>query len=423
MNSSVSRIVPTPLDEFDFRDIVRAGDTIGWPQGVGEPLGLTQRLVAQRHSLPRPRLLFGLTSSPTLRPELVDGFTFSAFNGAGTNRRMSGLTEIIPAHISTIPRLLRSRSVPLDIALIRVRPLPDGRVTTGSVSDFTQSLVAAARCVIAEVDERLPLTGDDAILPSEAIHFFVTAGPDEVLMPDPEPTAAEILVARNVAAFIPDGATVQLGVGTMPVAVARALMNHRDLGVHSGVISDIYVELVERGAVTNARKGIDVGRCVTGGLFGTRTLLDWCDGNPTIAMRRAEHTHSQAVMSQLHAMHSINAALEIDLTGQANAEEVKGRYLGAVGGQPDFVRGAQLSPGGRSIMALPSTTTDGTLSRIVATLGGPVTTARSDVDVVITDQGVADLRGCSLTERMRRLIAVAHPDFRQELRAAARLGE
>ena len=128
-------------------------------------------------------------------------------------------------------------------------------------------------------------------------------------------------------------------------------------------------------------------------------------------------------MSQLHAMHSINAALEIDLTGQANAEEVKGRYLGAVGGQPDFVRGAQLSPGGRSIMALPSTTTDGTLSRIVATLGGPVTTARSDVDVVITDQGVADLRGCSLTERMRRLIAVAHPDFRQELRAAARLGE
>jgi acetyl-CoA hydrolase len=336
---------------------------------------------------------------------------------------MSGLTEIIPAHISTIPRLLRSRSIPLDVALIRVRPLPDGRVTTGTVSDFTQAMVAAARYVIAEVDERLPITGQDAILPAEAIHCFVMAGPDEVLMPDPTPTATELAVAQNVAAFIPNGATVQLGVGTMPVAVARALLSHRDLGVHTGVISDAYVALVESGAVTNGRKRIDVGLTVTGGLFGTRTLLDFADGNPTIAMRGAEHTHSQAVMAQLHAMHSINAALEIDTTGQVNAEEVKGRYLGAVGGQPDFVRGAQLSQGGRSIMAIPSTTPDGQISRIVARLGGPVTTARADVDVVITEQGVADLRGCSLSERTRRLIAIAHPDFRQDLRTAARRRE
>ncbi len=180
---------------------------------------------------------------------------------------------------------------------------------------------------------------------------------------------------------------------------------------------------MDSGAVTNARKNIDAGLTVTGGLFGTRILLDHADGNPAIAMRSSEHTHSQAVMARLHALHTINSALEIDITGQVNAEEIGGRYLGAVGGQLDFVRGAQLSPGGRSIIALPSTTPDGKLSRIVQRLGGPVTTARSDVDVVITEHGVADLRGCSFTERTRRLTAIAHPDFRNDLRAAARRGE
>jgi acyl-CoA hydrolase len=171
------------------------------------------------------------------------------------------------------------------------------------------------------------------------------------------------------------------------------------------------------GAVTNAAKGIDAG-----GLFGTRILLDHADGNPAIALRSADHTHSQAVMAQLHALHSINSALEIDTTGQVNAEAIGGRYIGAVGGYADFVRGAQLSPGGRSIIALPSTTPDGALSRIVARLGGPVTTARGDVDVVITEHGVADLRGCTLSERTHRLIAIAHPDFRGDLRAAAHKG-
>ena len=416
-------LAPTPLEAFDFTAIVHPNDTIGWPQAIGEPLGLTRRLVAQRDSLPHPSLFFGMGSSRTLTPELAESFTFRALNGAGTNRRISSRSEIIPAHVSAIPRLLRSKSLPLDITLIRVRPLPDGSFTTGPVADFTQAMVAAARCVIAEVDARLPVTGQDAILPASAIHHFVTAGADEVLMPDPEPTATEIAVAAHVAAFIPNGATVQLGVGTLPVAVARALVHHHDLGIHSGVISDSFVALMDSGAITNARKNIDVGLTVTGGLFGTRILLDHADSNPAIAMRSSEHTHSQAVMARLHALHSINSALEIDTTGQVNAEAIGGRYLGAVGGQPDFVRGAQLSPGGRSIIALPSTTPDGKHSRIVASLGGPVTTARSDVDVVITEHGVADLRGCSFSERTRRLIAIAHPDFRQDLRAASRRGE
>ncbi len=420
MSMTLSRSKPLPADEFDFRDVVREGDTVTWPQAIGEPLALTQRLVAQVAELPKLSLFFGMSSSRTLSAELAKYFTLFALNGAGSNRRLSGLTDIVPAAVSTIPALLRSRRIPVDVTLIRVRPLPDGRYTTGTVSDFSKAMVEAARCVLAEIDHRLPITGQDAVIPAEAIHHFVLAGPDEVLMPDPEPSLTETAVAARVAAFIPDGATVQLGVGTLPVAVARALRDHRELGVHSGVISDAYVDLVERGAITNARKGIDAGLTVNGGLFGTKRLLDHADGNPTIAMRSSDHTHSVHIMAQLLNFYSINSALEIDLTGQVNSEEAGGRYLGAVGGQLDFVRGAQLSPGGRSILALPSTTPDCKVSRITSRLGGPVTTPRSDIDVVITEHGVADLRGASFSERTRRLIAIAHPDFRDDLRAASR---
>ena len=412
---------PLSLADFDFRSILREGDTVGWPQAIGEPLGLTARLIEQREQLKHPRLFFGLGASKTLTPELTAHFDFLALNGAGTNRRVSSVSDIIPTHVSTVPALLRSGRIKVDVALIRVRKLPDGRLTTGSVADFTQAMVEGARVVVAEVDERLPITGQDAILPASAVHHFVAAGPDQVWMPDPEPSAVENAVAANVAGFVPNGATVQLGVGTMSVAICRALLNHRDLGVHSGVVSDVFVDMVESGSVTNARKGIDVGLSVTGGLLGTKRLIDFCDNNPSVAMRSTEYTHSPVVMSRINQLYTMNGCIEIDLTGQVNSEIAGGRYLGAVGGQLDFVRAWQVSPGGRSVLSLPSVTPDGKISRIAAKLTTSVTTPRSDVDVVITEHGIADLRGCSFSERARRLIAIAHPNFRDELRAAARL--
>jgi acetyl-CoA hydrolase len=242
-------------------------------------------------------------------------------------------------------------------------------------------------------------------------------------MPDPQPSKVEVAVARHVASLVPDRATVQLGVGTLPVAVARALGGHRDLGVHSGVVSDVLVDLVEQGVVTNAYKGRDAGRTVTGGLFGTQRLRDFAQQSGSIDMRSVEYTHHIGVTASLAQFHSINSAIEVDLSGQANAEVAADRYLGAVGGQVDFVRGGSASVGGRSIIALPSTTPDGRHSRIVATLQGhPVTTARSDVDVIVTEYGVAHLRGCSLRERARRLLAIAHPDHREALIRALRDG-
>lgn len=411
--------MPVLSSNFDFSPHLREGDVVTWLQGTGEPLGLTQRLVAARHGLPPLELFIGMLSSKTLRPEHADRFRFRGLNGAGAARTLTAanLLNIVPAHVSCVPSLLRSRAIRVDVLLLRVRPhTKPGFYTAGVMVDFLPAMVRAARCVIAEIDERLPITAQDALVAAEDIDVLTECDADEVLIADPDPTDTDMRVAAHVAGLIPDGATIQLGVGGLPVAVCRALEHHKDLGVHSGVISDIIVDLVEKGVVTNARKGMDAGRIVTGGLFGTRRLMKFADGNDMIAMRASDYTHNQQVLARLPNLYSVNSGVEVDLTGNVNSEIAAGRYLGAVGGQADFVRGAVASSGGRSIMALPSTTPDGKHSRIVASLEGrPVTTTRADIDIVVTEYGVADLRGRSFSERAERLRAIAHPDFRDRL--------
>ncbi|WP_020656114.1 acetyl-CoA hydrolase/transferase family protein [Massilia niastensis] len=410
---------PIPLSRLRLAEFVRPGDVVAWPQGPGEPLALTEALVAQRAELDSPCLLFGLTQSDTLRPELAEHFRFRALNGAGTSRRVTALADIVPCHVSTIPALLRGGQLRVDVALIQVKPLADGRFTLGVIADFTQALVQQARVVIALVNPALPAMAGDACVQAADIDVLVESDERVIDMPDPEPSVVEREVARQVAELIPDRATVQLGVGTLPVAVAQALSGHRELGVHSGVISDVFVDLVEGGVVTNAHKGRDAGRAVTGGLFGTRRLRDFAVSSGLVDMRSVEYTHNLAVTARLSQFHTINSAIEIDLSGQANAEVAGGRYLGAVGGQVDFVRAGVASSGGRSIIAFPSTTPDGRHSRIVASLGmRPVTTARSEVDVIVTEYGAAHLRACPLQERARRLIAIAHPSHREALSRA-----
>jgi acetyl-CoA hydrolase len=417
----MGKVKAGPVSAPDFAALLRPGDVVSWPQGTGEPAGLTHRLVAQRHALKDVSLFIGMMSGDTLLPGQADGFRIRALNGAGSNRRLAaaGLLDIVPVPVSTVPRLLRSREIAVDVALIRVRPAAEsGWYTTGVIADYTQALVSAARCVIAEIDERLPLTAQDALIAAEDIDVLVQADGAAVVMDDGEPSAIEMQVAEQVAARIPDGATLQLGIGGLPVAVCRALQGHRHLGVHSGVVPDAIVDLVRCGAVDHTRKGADAGLMVTGGLFGGERLYRLADANAAVAMRSVEYTHNPAVMAGINQLHAINSAIEVDLSGQANAEVAGGRYIGAVGGHGDFVRGAQVSSGGRSIIALPSTTPDGRHSRIVASLAGrPVTTVRADMDWVVTEYGLAELRGCSLAQRAQRLLAIAHPAFRERLAA------
>jgi len=405
-----------PLSRLHFKDILHPHDVIAWPQGPGEPLALTEALVAQREELESPELMFGLTQSNTLRPELSENFRFRALNGAGTSRRVTAMADIIPCHISSINMLIRGGDLRVDVVLIHVKPLPEGNFSLGVICDFTHAMIRRARVVIALINPALPGMGGDACVDSEDIDLFVESDDRIIDLPDPEPLGVEREVAKQVAALIPNRATLQLGVGTLPVAVAQALSGHRDLGMHSGVVSDVLVDLVEQSVVTNAYKTQYVGKTVTGGLFGTHRLRDFAARTGLIAMRNSEYTHSLAVAATMQNFYTINSAIEIDLSGQVNAEVAGGRYLGAVGGQVDFVRAGVASPGGRSIIAFTSRTSDGKHPRIVASLGvRPVTTARSEVDLIVTEFGVAHLRGCSLRERAQRLIAIAHPDYRELL--------
>lgn len=410
------------LQQLELPSLLQKNDVIGWPQGPGEPLALTEALVAQAPQLGTLELglLFGLTQSITLAQAAQTGqFRFHALNGAGTSRQVTDRAEIYALHVSQIPSLLASGALPLTVAFIQVTPMPDGRWSTGVVSDFTQAMVRRARLVVALHNPALPAMGGDAILDTDCIDVLVEQDSRLIDMPDPVPGEVERAVASHVAALIPDRATVQLGIGTLPVAVAAALRGHRDLGVHSGVVSDVLVDLVEQGVVSNAFKGVDAGVTVTGGLFGTQRLRDFAASSGAVVLRNASYTHDQSVAQSLHALHTINSAVEVDAFGQVNAELAAGRYLGAVGGQVDFVRAGLSSPGGRSIIALSSATADGKHSRIVPSLSGrPVTTARSDVDVVVTEFGAAHLRGCSLQERVRRLAAIAHHAHRDAVLAA-----
>lgn len=406
---------------FDFKQVLREGDYIAWPQGVGEPTGLTSALMQQGPGLPRSTLVLGMVTTRTLAEAESSGFDFLCLNGAAGTRKAAALSKnrVIPAHVSSIPNLILTRRIPVDVALIRVRSTDNpGIYSLGVMADFVHELVQMARVVIAEVDERMPLMeSGDALISRDCIAHFVEADGAEPLIFDPDPSPEELAVAERVAQLIPDRSTVQFGVGGMPVAVCRALRGHKDLGLHSGVIPDAAIDLIESGVITNCYKGIDQGVSVTGGLFGSRRSIEFAHKNPLIELRRAAYTHSAKTMAQIRNYYTINSAVEMDLTGQVNAEVAGGRYVGAVGGQVDFVRGARLGEGGRSIMAMTSTTPNGKHSKIVVDLASsPVTTARSDVDMVVTEHGIADLWGLDLPARAEALIEIAHPDFRQRLR-------
>lgn len=410
-----------PSSQFDFRQIIQPGDHVIWPQGTGEPTGLSAALLRQSGDIPAPTLVLGMLTTKTLDLLPQANVQLLCLNGAANTRHAvaKSRNRVIPAHLSAIPGLLNERRIPVDVALVRARPTQDPNVLSlGVMVDFVHEMIAAARVVVVELDERLPLTGDDALVELRRFTHVTLADGPEPMLPDPIPSEVDQQVARHVAALIPDRATVQLGVGGIPTAVCAELRHHQDLGLHSGVIPDAVVPLLEAGVVNNRFKGLDDGKTVTGGLFGTRRLFDFAHANPEVMMRRAVHTHASRTLSNLRNLYTINSTVEIDLSGQCNSEVAGKSYVGAVGGQVDYVRGSRLSEGGRSIMAFPSTTPDGAHSRVVASLGAhPVTTARSDIDIVVTEFGAADLWGLDLHARARRLIGIAHPKFREHLEA------
>jgi acyl-CoA hydrolase len=407
----------------DLTRHLRPGDTVLVAQGTAEPRSLVEALIDQRHALAPLRVVVGASFNGLFRPEHADALRFTGFGAVGRTGELSraGVLDVLPVHLGSIPSLLTSGRLPIDAVLLQLSA-PDitGVHSLGLGSDFLLAAAGCARVVLAEVNPRVPFTHGDTTVPAdrlaEVIHDERPLTTVERRPPLPEDRA----IAAHIAALIPDGATIQLGVGGTPDAVLAALGDKNDLGVHSGVISDAVVDLIEAGVITNRRKEIDAGVTVTGLLWGTDRLYRWAHDNPTLAMRAVTYTHAPQVLSAFGPFFAVNSATEVDLTGQINGEVADGRYVGTVGGQGAFARAGLQSPSGRSIVALPSTARDGTRSRIVAELSaGVTTTARADADLVVTEHGVADLRGATLRERAARLIAIADPRHRDRLLAAA----
>ena len=407
------------IDELDYRDYLQPGDRLVWGQACGEPRTLVEHLL----SGPVPRALsafVGINVANTLRVEHAARVRLTSYIGSGGNSDLhaAGLLDIAPVHYSTLPEFVRAPDTGADVVLVRIPPPdPRGRVSLGTNHDYLAAALAHARVVIAEVDERAPYTDGDAGLSTADIDVAVPARQPSAELAPRLPSAVQQRIAAHVADMVDDGATLQVGVGSLTDAVLARLTDRRHLGLHSGQIPDGVADLMMRGVLTGERKGIDRGVAVGGMLLGTQRLFDFAHRNSRISLRGAGYTHAHAVLAQQPKLIAINSALEVDLTGQVNSEVARGRYVGAVGGAVDFLRGAAASPGGVPVIMLPATA--GPFSRIVAALSGPVSMPRSDAAVIVTEHGHADLRGLTLSQRAGALIAIAAPGHRDRLSHAA----
>lgn len=414
--------VTTDAAGLDLRQFLRPGDRIVWGQACGEPTTLVEALIAQADRIGGLAAFAATSFSGLLTEAVAEKLAISSMGAIGALRTLASAHRlgIVPCHVGQVGPMIEQGLIGCDVAFVQVSP-PDrhGDHSFGLINDFVQAAVKKARVVIAEVNERVPFTFGDAALSAAEIDCAVRVARAPVEVPPAKIGATDLAMAKTVAGYIEDGAVIQVGIGAVPDAILRLLQDRRHLGVHSGMIGDGLVDLVEAGVVTNAHKPIDPGVSITGALIGTGRLYGFANRNPKIGLRNSTHTHGAAVLSRLSKLVTINSAVEVDLTGQVNAEQSGAHYLGGTGGQVDFVRAGARSPGGHSIIALPATARDGKVSRITANLSGPVTTARSDVDVIVTEFGAAELRGQTLAERTRSLIAIAHPDFQEELSRAA----
>jgi acyl-CoA hydrolase len=402
--------MPGELDSLAALDLaryVRAGDTVIWGQGCAEPCALTGALMEQRERIGRFRCFLGLPVAGTAAAAHGDQISFLSYTGSGGNEALyrSGALDVLPVHYSHLPALFRGGTIAIHVVFLLLPP-PDasGRYSLGLAEDYLPAALDTARVVLAEVNV---LTSDDLDVIVRTSRPLVEA---RSVAPD---TIAQG-IAEQVARLVEDGSTLQIGIGRLPEAILRRLADRRDLGVHSGLLNDAVADLMESGAITNTRKSVDRGQAVAGFLHGSRRLFAYAHRNPAIALRETAYTHDPTVLARQEKLVAINTALEVDLSGQVNAEVAGGRYLGSVGGAADFLRGAARSHGGLPIVAIPS-------QRLVARLSGPVSTARSDAGIIVTERGLADLRGQPLRERAAQLIAIAHPDRQAELLAHAGL--
>lgn len=406
---------------------IASGQQVFLHGGAATPSVLLDALVARAPELEGVSMVHFHTEGPGphLAPEMASHFRHKAlFIGANARRAVNeGRADYVPIFLSDVPDLFTSGTLPLDVALLNVtRPDAHGFCSLGTSVDAALAASRTARVVIAQLNASMPRTLGDTFIHVSQIQLGV-----EVDVPPYEHLEAplgdvERRIGENVAQLVEDGATLQLGIGAIPAATALALREKRDLGIHTEMFTDAVMDLVECGAITGARKEINRGKIVSAFLMGSKALYRFVHDNPMVEMRPVDYTNDTAVIRRFSKMVAINSAIEVDVTGQVVADSIGSRFYSGVGGQMDFIRGAALSAQGRAIIALPSTAAKGTVSRITPMLqeGAGVVTTRAHVRTVVTEYGVAELHGRTVAERAHALIAIAHPDFRDDLLARAR---
>jgi 4-hydroxybutyrate CoA-transferase len=406
---------------------IESGQQIYLQCASATPSVLLDALVARAHELFNVRVLHLHCEGPGphLARDMAPHFRHLALF-IGPNARAAiaeGRADYIPVFLSDVPRLFDTGMLPLDAVFVNATP-PDvhGFCSLGVSVEAMHAAIRAARTVIVQFNRSMPWTLGDSFIHVSQIDLAVECDVPPYEHPVGSIGDVERRIGEYIADLVPDGATIQLGIGAIPAATAVALRDKRDLGVHTEMFTDSIVDLVEAGVITGARKERNRGKIVTAFMIGTQRLYDFVKDNPMVEMRSVDFTNDTHVIRSFSRMAAINSAIEVDLTGQVVADSIGHRLYSGVGGQMDFIRGAGLATEGRAFIALPSTAAGGTASRIVASLkeGAGVVTTRAHVRTVVTEWGVAELFGKSLRERATALIAVAHPDFRDGLTAEAR---
>lgn len=399
---------------------IRSGDRVVVQHACGEPSYLLDAMVANAEAYENVEVvhMVAMGQAAYAQPGMKRHFRHNALFVGGTTRAAvaEGRADFTPCFFSEVPGFFQS-VLPVDVALVTVTP-PDenGKCSLGVSVDYTLAAVKAAKTVIAQVNAEMPYTCGPSVVDVTDIDCFVLHDAPIIPLNPPRIGPVEEAIGKNVASLVRDGDTLQLGIGAIPDAVLKFLKDKKDLGIHSEMFSDGVVELAEAGVITNAKKTLHPGKYVVTFLMGTKRLYDFVDHNPDVYLAPVDYVNDPFIIAQNENMVSINSCVQVDLMGQVASESIGSMQISGTGGQVDFIRGAARSKGGRAIIAMPSTV-KGKTSKIVPLLdtGAAVTTCRCDVDYVVTEYGVAALKGRTLRDRARALIAIAHPDFRDGL--------
>ena len=389
-----------------------------------EPQTLMEALVLQGDKFSNLTLytMFPVSLCPYANKEMKGHIRVKTFSvGKLTEAIRRGQAEYVPIHISQVGSFIKKRKIPVDIAMVQVSaPDMHGNCNLGISVDYIKEAIEAAKVVIAEVNEKMPRTKGDSCLPVEQIDYFIDVSRDLLTYDTGRIGEVEDRIGELTSELIPDGAVLQYGPGKVQRAILRKLENKKELGIHSGLVSDDIIPLVERGVITGSKKEINYKKIVAAAVIGTRKIYDFVHENDLVEIKMSSYTHDIKTLSKLKKFVSLNSAIEVDLLGQVNSEAVGLNVINGVGGTMDFVRGAISSEEGRAILALPSTAKRHNKSRIVPIITGSVVTAGwADFNFIVTEYGVADLSGLTVRERVKKMISIAHPQFREELRETA----